>query len=194
VRHALLAILVLSAFVVGCGGKGQDADRPQVDAAASDSTTTGETAVATQTVASPVEPARSRPLTAAERRRLLTIATSVDGVIDLFDETVRACPDVGWEACVDRAWSALYSGMVGPQLGHGAPHYLRQLHARTRGCESLAVAVKGVNSFNLAAKQLEYGDPAEVGTATGRRDRFALVDMLRPAPSELRSAATSACR
>ena len=111
------------------------------------------------------------------------IATSVGAAIDLFDATVLACPDAGWEACVDRAWSVLYVDMDWP------PYYLRRFDARTRGCETLALAVKGVSSFNLAARQLDYGDPAEVGTAIGRRDRLALVDALRPTPSELRAAA-----
>ena len=83
---------------------------------------------------------------------------------------------MGWEACVDRASSALYAGMVAPQLGHGAPYYLRRLRRSHAWLQSLAIAVKGVSSFNLAAKQLEYGDPAEVGTAIRRRDRLALVD------------------
>jgi hypothetical protein len=187
-RHALLASLALFAFVVGCGGEAHDAARPQGDAAASDTTAIDKTAVAPETVASSAQPARSRPLTAAERMRLRTIATSVGNAIDLFDATVLACPDAGWEGCVDRAWSVLYWDMDWP------PYYLRLLGARTRGCESLAIAVKGVSSFTLAARQLEYGDPAEVGTAIGRRDRLALVDALRPTPSELRSAAASACR
>ena len=186
-RHALLAILVLSAFVIGCGGQAQDAAPPQGEAAAGDTPATGESAAATETVASPAEPARSRPLTAAERRQLRTIATSVANAIDLFDATVMACPDAGWEGCVDRAWSVLY-------WDNDPAYYLRQLGARTRGCESLALAVKGVSSFDVAARQLEYGDPAEVGTAMERRDRLALVDALRPTPSELRSAAASACR
>jgi len=112
----------------------------------------------------------------------------VANAIDLFDATVMACPDAGWEGCVDRAWSVLYVDMDSP------PYYLRQLGARTRGCELLAIAVKGVSSFTLAARQLEYGDPADVGTAIGRRDRLAVVDALRPTPSELRSAAASLCR
>ncbi len=69
-RHALVAFLVLSAFVVGCGGTAQDATPPEGDATASDTTPAGETAAPTGTVASPAEPARSRPLTAAERKRL----------------------------------------------------------------------------------------------------------------------------
>ena len=96
---------------------------------------------------------------------------------------MQACPTAGWEGCVDQAWSVLYSDLDWP------PYYLRRLGARTRGCEALAVAVKGVSSFNLAARQLDYGDPPEVGTATGRRDRLVLVDMLRPSPSEVRAAA-----
>ncbi len=74
------------------------------------------------------------------------------------------------------------------------PYYFQRLGTRGRECEPLAYAAKGVYSFNLAAKQLDYGDPAEVGTPTTRRDRLALVDSLRPVPSELRTAAASACR
>ncbi len=86
------------------------------------------------------------------------IAASVDSAIDRFDTTVRGCPD-GWAACVDRAWAVIVVDMDWP------PYYLRRFDARTRGCEPLALAVKGVDSFNLAARQLDYGDPAEVRNA-----------------------------
>jgi len=46
---------------------------------------------------------------------------------------------------------------------------LPRLDARKRGCEPLAVGVKEVNGFNLAARHVDFGDPAEYGTAT-RRD------------------------
>ena len=116
------------------------------------------------------------------------IARSVDNAVDLFDKTLRSCPKLTQEACMDRAWAVIVGDLDWP------PYYLRRLDARTRGCEPLAYAVKGVNSFNLAARQIDFGDPAEYGTPTRRRDYLALVDGLRPVPHELRAAAASHCR
>jgi hypothetical protein len=115
------------------------------------------------------------------------IARSVDDAIDRFSATVRACPRRGWEPCVHRAWAVIVNDLDWP------PYYLRLLGARTRGCESLAFAVDGVNGFNLAARQLDYGDPAEYGTPTRGGEYIALVDGLRPLPTDLRAAA-SGCR
>ena len=114
------------------------------------------------------------------------IAGSVDSAIARFDTTVRGCD--GWASCVDGAWAVIVADMDWP------PYYFQRLGTRGRECEPLAYAAKGVYSLNLAARQLDYGDPAEVGTPTTRRDRLALVDVLRPVPSELRAAAASACR
>jgi hypothetical protein len=92
---------------------------------------------------------------------------SIGTAIDLFDTTVSACPDATWEACVDRAWAVLYWHLDWP------PYYLRRLGARTRGCEALAVAVKGVSSFNLAARQpttaIQPTWGRRSGAATGSR-------------------------
>ena len=62
---------------------------------------------------------------------------------------------------MDRAWAVLIVDLDWP------PYYLRRFDARTRGCEPLAYAVKGVNGFNLAARQIDFGDPAE-GPGRGR--------------------------
>jgi hypothetical protein len=182
------ALLVLSALVSACGGEARNAAPAQAEQAASDTAATAAPTPTTEAVETPGEATRAHLLSSSERNRLRSIATSVGAAIDLFDATVVACPNAGRDGCFDRAWSVLYWNMDWP------PYYLRRFGARTRGCDALAVAVKGVSSFNLAARQLDYGDPAEVGTATGRRDRLALVDMLRPSPSELRTAADSACR
>jgi hypothetical protein len=115
------------------------------------------------------------------------IAGSVDRAIDLFDNTVRSCPKRTREACVERAWAVVVVDLDWP------PYYLRRYDARRRGCESLAFAVRGVNGFVLAARQLDYGDPADYGTPARRLDYLAAVDGLRPVPADLRTAATS-CR
>ena len=189
VRTPSVVLLVVAAIASGCGDQAQNTAPPPAELAASDAASPGSGAgPASDTTAPPTKTAGSRPLTSPERKRLREIAASIGAAIDLFDRSVRGCPDAMWEACVDRAWAVLVIDLDWP------PYYLRRLDARTRGCESLAVGVKGVNSFNLAARQLDYGDPAEVGTAIGRRDRLALVDGLRPTPSELRAAAASGCR
>ena len=189
VRTSSVALLVAAAIASGCGEQAQNTAPPPAAPAASDTASPGSGAgPANDTIAPPAKAAGSRPLTSPERKRLREIAASIGAAIDLFDRSVRGCPDATWEACVDRAWAVLVIDLDWP------PYYLRRFDARTRGCETLALAVKGVSSFNLAARQLNYGDPAEVGTAIGRRDRLALVDALRPTPSELRAAADSGCR
>ena len=188
-RTSSVGLLIAAAIASGCGAEAAERTPQDIQAPPAQPSAGPAATDPTATVATPAGPPQEdRPLSAAERRRVTMIARSVDGAIDRFDATVLACPDASWEGCVDRAWSVLYWAMDWP------PYYLRRLDARMRGCETLAVAVRGVSSFNLAARQLDYGDPADVGTAIGRRDRLSLVDALRPVPSELRTAAASGCR
>ena len=88
---------------------------------------------------------------------------------------------------LDRAWAVIVVDLDWP------PYYLRRLDARTRGCEPLAYAVKGGNGFNLAARQIDFGDLAEYGTPTRRRDYLAPADGWWPVPTDMRDAA-SRCR
>jgi hypothetical protein len=178
-------MLVVVVLVAACSNEGRDSSSGHPDSTA---TGTPPAAMAAQTtVPTTEEPSRARRLSNAERRRLRSIAASVERAIMLFDRSVRACPDATWEGCVDRAWAVLVVDLDWP------PYYLRRFAARTRGCEPLAVAVQGVNGFNLGARQVDYGDPGEYATPTRRRDYLALVDGLRPAPDELRTAAASGC-
>ena len=145
-------------------------------------------AAPTATVA-PAGPAHDdRPLSAAEGRRLRMIATSVGQRHRPLRRDRPCLSDAHPEACVDRAGPFSSSTWTGPRTTSAASMRARAAASHWR------YAVKGVSSFNLAARQLDYGDPAEVGTAIGRRDCLALVDVLRPAPSELRVAAASGCR
>ena len=136
----------------------------------------------------PETSAHGRPLTSAEKARLRSIARSIESATDHFDKTYRACPPATWAACLDRAWEVLYWSTDWP------PYYLRHFDTRTRGCPELVVAVDGVNSFVLGGRQVIFGDPAEYGTSIQRSSYLALVDGLRPVPSELREAAASGCR
>lgn len=52
------------------------------------------------------------------------------------------------------------------------------------------MAAQGIYGFNLAARQVDYGDPGDYATPTRRLDYLALVDGLRPVPEELRAAAS----
>ena len=113
------------------------------------------------------------------------ISESIGDAIVHFDKTVRDCEPASWASCVDAAWAGIVADLDWP------PYFLQRLGTRGRECESLAYAAKGVYSFNLGARQLDYGNPAEIGTATLRRDRISLVDTLRPVPSELRTAASA---
>ena len=131
--------------------------------------------------------ARARPLSNAERRRLRSIAGSVERAIALFDRSVPDCPEAIREGCADRAWAVLAGDLDWP------PYYLTRIATRTRGCELLAVAAQGIYGFNLAARQIDYGDPRDYATPTRRLDYLALVDGLRPIPEKLRAAA-SRCR
>ena len=185
--------IVLIAFVVlvaACDSEGRDSSSRRHDSTGTGTPppaeTAGTTAASGQTAPQP--PASARPLSSAERRRLISIAGSVERAITLFDRSVDACPKATRGGCVDRAWSVLVVDLDWP------PYYLRRFAARTRGCERLAVAVQGVNAFNLGARQVDYGDPGDYSTPFRRRDYLALVDGLRPVPDELRAAAASRCR
>ncbi len=181
-------IIAFTVLVAACSSEERDRSSGH-----NDSTATGRTAAAgtPKTTAgiqtAPQPPARARPLSNAERRRLRSIAGSVERAIALFDRSVPDCPKAILEGCADRAWAVLVGDLDWP------PYYLRRFAARTRGCELLAVAVQGIYGFNLAARQIDYGDPGDYATPTRRLDYRALVDGLRPVPDELRAAA-SRCR
>ena len=181
-------LLLLWVVLAGCGGETRDAAAPQAELAASETAANDASDPTTEIVATSAEPVHSQPLSAGERRRLQMISESIDDAIVQFDKTVRDCEPAGWASCVDAAWAVIVADLDWP------PYYLQRLGTRSRECESLAYAARGVYGFNLGARQLDYGDPAEMGTATLRRDRLALVDTLRPVPSELRTAVASACR
>jgi hypothetical protein len=187
-RCVSIVTVLVTVLVAACGNESRD-----ISSGHPDSTATGTPPAANAPTTPPTEqtapelPARARRLSTAERRRLRSIAKSIEHAVVLFDRSVRACPDTTWEGCVDRAWAVLVGDLDWP------PYYLRRFDARTRGCESLALAVTGVNGFNLGARQVDYGDPGDYATPTRRRDYLALVDGLRPVPDELRTAAASRC-
>ena len=185
---SIVAVLAVVASASGCGGNAAERSPEQVDSPTEQPATASAPAASGPTVAQPTtSPSRLRPLTTAQRNRLKMIAGSVDRAIDLFDKTVRSCPKRTREACIDRAWAVIVVDLDWP------PYYLRRYDARLRGCESLAFAVRGVNGFVLAARQVDYGDPADYGTKTRRLDYLAAVDGLRHVPTDLRAGASD-CR
>jgi hypothetical protein len=189
VRRLSIVMVTVVVLAAACDNEGRDSLSRRPDSTGTGTPPAAETAgrsASGQTAPEP--PARARPLSSAERRRLISIAGSIERAITLFDRSVHACPRATRGGCVDRAWSVLVVDLDWP------PYYLRRFAARTRGCEPLAVAVQGVNSFNLAARQVDYGDPRDYGTPTRRRTYLALIDGLRPVPDELRAAAASRCR
>jgi hypothetical protein len=183
-----IVMVVFTVLVAACGNGGRDLSSGHHDSTATGTPPPAATPATTASGQSASEPpARARLPSSAERRRLRSIAGSVERAVALFDTSVRACPKATRGGCVDRAWAVLVVDLDWP------PYYLRRFAARTRGCQLLAVAVQGVNSFNLAARQVDYGDPGEYATPTRRRGYLVLVDGLRPVPDELRAAA-SHCR
>jgi hypothetical protein len=184
-----IGIVAFTLLVAACSNEGGDLSSGHQDATATGTPPPAVTPARTASAPTASEPpARARPLSNAERRRLRSIAGSVERAIALFDRSVPACPKATRGGCVDRAWAVLVVDLDWP------PYYLRRFAARTRGCQPLAVAVQGVNGFNLAARQVDYGDPGDYATPTRRHDYLALVDGLRPVPDELRAAAASHCR
>jgi len=182
----MIAVVILAA---ACDDEGRDSLARAPDSTGTGAPVAAETAGRTaseQTAAEP--PAAARLLSNAQRRRLVSIAGSVERAVGRFDRSVQSCPRATLGGCVDRAWSVLVADLDWP------PNYLRRFGARTRGCAPLAVAVQGVNGFNLAARQVDFGDPGDYATPTRRRSYLASVDGLRPVPDELRAAAASGCR
>jgi hypothetical protein len=186
-RFSIVATVVVLA--AACGNDGRDSL-----SRARDPTGTGTSPAAPipgRTARAPAvrePPPLERPLSSAERRRLVSIAGSIERAIALFDDSVRTCARATRGGCVDRAWSVLVVDLDWP------PYYLRRFNSSTRGCELLAVAVQGVMSFVLGARQVDYGDPGDYATPALRREYLALVDGLRPVPDDLRAAAISRCR
>lgn len=188
-QRFLIAMLVFTLLLSACGNEGHDLPSRHNGSAAPGTRSAAASPATTASAQSASDQhARVRLLSNAERRRLRSIAGSVERAIGLFDTSVRACPKATRAGCVDRAWAVLVGDLDWP------PYYLRRFGARTRGCQLLAVAVQGVNAFNLGARQIDYGEPGDYATPNRGRDYLALVDGLRPVPDELRAAAASHCR
>lgn len=187
-RRMVLATLSAAVLVAACSNEERDRSSGYNDSTATSTPAAAATATTTaggQTAPQP--PAHARPLSNAERRRLSSIAGSVERAIALFDSSVPDCRKSTREGCADRAWAILVGDLDWP------PYYLRRFAARTRGCKLLGVAVQGVYGFNLAARQVDYGDAGDYAAPSRHLDYRALVDGLRPVPDDLRAAA-SRCR
>lgn len=179
-RRLVMVPLVLVALA-GCGGgEAQEAQSNDVEPVV----VTRSQAPAPGTEARSQTPVRRSPLTAGERRRLRMMASTIDASVKRFDRAMRACH--GDPPCLDRAWAVVVAERY-------EWYYLLPLGARRRNCEPLGYAASGVYGFDLGAKQIDYGDPAEYATPERRRDHMALVDGLRPVPADLRDAAAR-CR
>jgi hypothetical protein len=183
--RSLVLLIGLVAVLAGCGGEEAREAEPVDVEAATGSLGRGSPPSTAVTRLSSRPSGRLAPLTLPQRRQLQAIATSIDRAVDQFDATIRACNH--WASCVDAAWAIVVADLDWP------PYYLQRIGARGRGCEPLGYAATGIYGFNLGVRQLDYAAPAEDGMST-RSDYLALVDGLRPVPSELRSAAASGCR
>ena len=185
-----ITLIFVAALAVACGGRERESPSDVAPSANSEPAVESDATTSPESTKSE-SPVHARPLSSAEQARLRSIAKGIDDAIELFDMTYRDCPPATWSSCVDRAWKILHATTTLPQYQYYGEYHF---DARTRGCEPLAVAVNSANSFVLGAQQVLYGDPAEVGTSNQRSSYLALVDGLRPVPSELREAATSGCR
>jgi hypothetical protein len=190
-RRALALLLGIAALGSGCGGgesarqvvSDSDEARPPAPAAPPPA------ANVTEAVLAPEPHARGRPLSRHERKVLRMLARSIGDAIDRYDANANlsTCKAARWAACLDNAWKGIVTDLDWP------PYYLRLFDTHTRQCKPLSDAVNGVYGFNNGARQLDYSDP-DVDASLQRSGHPALVDGLRPVPSELLDAAAGGCR
>jgi hypothetical protein len=114
------------------------------------------------------------------------IAARLEDAIERFDRMLGECEDASRSSCVDGAWAVIVLDADWPLW------YLVPMRPRARGCDALAAATAALDGFNLGGRQVDYGPPGEEA-ASRSGARLALVDTLRPLPSELRAAATATC-
>lgn len=128
-----------------------------------------------------------RPLSAIDRRRIREVATRIERGIVIFEHRTRSCAERERPRCIETAWQGIVGDVLGSEWDLTA---FRDLQNR---CPSLDAAIEAILGFNLGARQIDYGPPGEVDAASRQSERLALVDMLRPIPSELRASETAAC-
>lgn len=183
----VVVIAIASGVASGCGG-GHAAAPPAAESV--DAPTVAATTEPPPTDAS--APARAqrpvRALSAIELRRIREVAARVERGLAIFDRRTRSCTGGNRARCIDTAWQ----GIVGDVLG--SEWDLTAFRDLPRGCASLDAAIDAILGFNLGARQIDYGPPGEVDAASRLGERLALVDTLRPIPSELRASATAPCR
>jgi hypothetical protein len=179
--RGLVMLLALAVIAAACGG--EEARDVQPNDAES-GVVAGNPPTTSTIESSSGKTKRELPLTPGDRTHLRIMASTIEASVKRFDRAVRACH--GDASCLDRAWAVVVAERY-------EWYYLLPLRARARNCEPLGYAASGVYGFDLGAKQVDYGDPAEYGTPERRRDYLALVDGLRPVASALRDAAAD-CR
>lgn len=190
-RRVLVLLLGIAALGSGCGGGDSteqaisDSDAARAPAPVAPAPAANETRAALV----PEPHAQRRPLSGHERKVLRMLARSVGDAIDRYDANanLNTCEAARWATCLDNAWRGIVTDLDWP------PYYLRLFDTHTRQCEPLSNAVNGVYGFNIGAKQLDYSDP-DVDASLQRSGHPALVDGLRPVPSELLDAAAGGCR
>jgi hypothetical protein len=181
-------LLALTAFMIGFGSDGTRTAQPADMESVSGPAPQGGPPPTSAAPAASEPSGRLQPLTAPQRRQLRALATAIDQVLDEFDTASRECSPSPQASCLDRPWAAVVA------VVQWRPYDLNRIGARRRHCEPLGYAATAIHGFSLGAAQLGYGAPPEDGVSTGRLDYEALVDTLRPVPSDLRAAAASGCR
>ncbi len=187
-------LIVVTALAIAGGGGGggggeRGADRVDRTEPAVAGTAAPSVAAPAPAVEPPARGARRmprRPLSSGERKILRMLARS-SSAVGRYDATMNTCGSARWASCLDNAWRGIVTDLDWP------PYYLRRFDTQSRRCEPLSNAANGIYGFNNGARQLDYSDP-DIDTSFRRTSYLALVDGLRPVPSELLDAVASGCR
>ena len=191
------SLIVLS--LAGCGGTD---DRPDLEASPTTINepvaTEPETGAAEETPATTsATPGAATRLTPRQSRSIPTRADEIEAAVADWDDRLDACAgptadgDDPAATCTRAAWEQLFDQM------DVAQYYLLRLLGPLHGgaCHgSLTAALDAVHGFLSGAVPTNVVWLDEQQQPPSRFDLESIVDLVRPVPAQMRTAAATACR
>ncbi len=194
-RAALLFLAVLLVLLAGCGGESDPSPAATPPPSEPTPTTPALTASRAGTSATPAQPAAS-PVPARERSEIVSQAQDTAAAIARWDEQLAACvgpeghADDSGATCTHAAWGRLVF-----QVDVADWYLLGHLRDMPRGAchEALGAQLDALRGFwqGAAPLDLEWLDQQQRPPVL--YDLDSAVALIRPVPSRIRDAVTTAC-
>ena len=193
----LAVVSLVLALASGCGGSD---DRPDLEAAPPATETTASTVDepdSPSSVTTTPTASATGPLPARQRARIAAQAADAAAAIERWNAALSACigpsgeGDNAGATCTQSAWEQLFDAMDVAQY-----ELLRLLNRIGPGAchEALVTVLDGVHGFLAGATPTNVVWLDEQQRPPSRFDLEAIVDLVRPVPTRMRTAAEKTCR